>query len=123
MRQSSPPVIPEGSLPTTADTEQSKIYVFGDQTYNYEQSLAQLLCSDNVHLVWFFRDCYDAIRTELGRSPAHGDETPKFSSISDLLTRKRDELLTPALDQLLSLIHNLAAFIWYGTPVCDMAAC
>ncbi|GIZ44770.1 hypothetical protein CKM354_000795900 [Cercospora kikuchii] len=112
MRQSSPPVIPEGSLPTAADTEQSKIYVFGDQTYNYEQSLAQLLCSDNVHLVWFFRDCYDAIRTELGRSPAHGDETPKFSSISDLLTRKRDELLSPALDQLLSLIHNLAAFIW-----------
>ena len=91
----------------------SRVYLFGDQTFNYEQSLTQLLRSDNKFLVTFFRACYEGLRTELGRLPPHArDTTPKFSSITDLLSRKRDGTLSPALDGVLSLIHNLAAFIW-----------
>lgn len=93
--------------------EPSRVYLFGDQTFNYNQSLAQLLRSDNVHLVLFFRSCYDALRTELGRLPPHAiDKTPKHSGISDLLAKKRDETLSPALEQWLSVVHNLASFIW-----------
>jgi naphtho-gamma-pyrone polyketide synthase len=90
-----------------------KIYVFGDQTFNYEQSLAQLLRSDNIHLSSFFQKCYKALRKELGRLPIHArDPTPKFCGIADLLTRKRDGCLSSALEQVLCLIHCVAAFIW-----------
>lgn len=92
---------------------QSRVYVFGDQTFNYENSLAQLLRSDEVHLVWFFRKCHSALQTELGRLPLYAkDATPKMSSIADLLTRKRDACISPALEQVLCLIHAFAAFIW-----------
>lgn len=91
----------------------SRVYVFGDQTFNYEHSLAQLLRSDNFHLTSFFRKCYSALQTELGRLPPYArDTTPKFTSITDLLTRKRDACISPALKQVLCLIHAFAAFIW-----------
>lgn len=91
----------------------SRVYVFGDQTFNYEHSLTQLLRSDNIHLTSFFRKCYSAIQTELGRLPLYArDTTPKFTSVSDLLTRKRDACISPALEQVLCLIHAFAAFIW-----------
>lgn len=90
-----------------------KVYVFGDQTFNYESSLAQLLQLDNVFLAWFFRKCYSAIQTELGRLPLHArDATSKFTSIADLLARKRDSLISPALEQALCLVHCFAYFIW-----------
>jgi len=91
----------------------TRVYVFGDQTFNYEQTLAQLLRSDNVLLTSFFRQCYSALSTELGRLPLDAqDETPKFSSVADLLTRKRDGSISPALEQALCLIHAFAAFMW-----------
>ncbi|KAF1952293.1 polyketide synthetase [Byssothecium circinans] len=91
----------------------NRIYVFGDQTFDYEQSLAQLLRSDNVILNSFFQKCSSALQTELGRLPLHArDTTPKFSSVADLLTRKRDGCISAALEQALCLIHTFAAFIW-----------
>ncbi|KAI1378719.1 polyketide synthetase [Hypoxylon crocopeplum] len=92
----------------------SRVYVFGDQAFDYEHSLAQLLRSDNVLLCWFFRKCYSALSTELGSLPLHArDTTPKFTSVSDLLVRKRDGCISPALEQALCLIHSFAAFIWH----------
>lgn len=94
----------------------SRVYVFGDQTFNYDHSLAQLLRSDNPLLTWFFRKCFSALNTELGRLPLNArDATPKFSSIADLLTRKRDACISPALEQVLCLVHAFAAFIWSAT--------
>ncbi|TWU71000.1 t1pks [Metarhizium rileyi] len=91
----------------------NRVYVFGDQTFNYEHSLAQLLRCHNVFLDSFFRKCYSAIRTELGRLPLHTrDVDAKFSSVADLLMRKRDGCLGPALELVLCLVHTLAAFIW-----------
>ena len=94
-------------------SKSSRVYIFGDQTFNYEHSLSQLLRSDNVLLTLFFKKCYSAIQTELGRLPLHNrDATPKFSSIADLLTRKRGACISPALEQVLCLVHVFAAFIW-----------
>lgn len=91
----------------------SKIYVFGDQTFEYEQSLAQLLRSENLLLVQFFRNTFSALSTELGRLPLHlRDATPNFNSIADLLSRKRDGCISPALELVLCLIHCFAFFIW-----------
>lgn len=91
----------------------SRVYVFGDQTFDYEHSLAQLLRSDNAILIWFFNKCHSAIQTELGRLPLHArDPTPKFSSVADLLGRKRDGRISAALEQVLCLIHTFATFIW-----------
>ncbi|EFY96165.1 polyketide synthase for naphthopyrone YWA1 [Metarhizium robertsii ARSEF 23] len=94
-------------------SKSNRVYVFGDRTFNYEHSLAQLLCCHNTFLTLFFRKCYSAIRTEPGRLPLHTrDTTAKFSSVADLLMRKRDGCLSPALEQVLCLVHTLAAFIW-----------
>lgn len=91
----------------------SKVYVLGDQTFDYEDSLAQLLRSDNVLLAWFFRKAFFALNTELGRLPLDArDATPKFSSIADLLKRKRDGCISPTLELVLCLVHAFAAFIW-----------
>lgn len=96
-----------------AVSKSNRVYVFGDQTFDYEHSLAQLLRSDNIILTSFFQKCQTAVQTELGRLPLHTrDPTPKFSSVTDLLGRKRDGCISAALEQVLSLIHIFAAFIW-----------
>ncbi|KAJ3493731.1 hypothetical protein NLG97_g4549 [Lecanicillium saksenae] len=95
------------------DQDSHRVYIFGDQTFNYERSLARLLVSRNVHLIKFFSSSYAALRTELGRLPLHAqDSTPRISSIADLLTRKRDARISPALEQALCLVHSFAVFIW-----------
>lgn len=93
----------------------TRVYLFGDETFNYEHSLTQLLRSDNHHLNRFFRDAYAVIRKELGSLPLHSrDTTPKISNLNELITRKRDGSISPALEQVLCLIHLFASFIGYG---------
>lgn len=95
-----------------ADTSCSKVYVLGDDAFNYESSLANLLRSDDHTLNRFFRDAYSAIRKELGNLPLHArDATPKISSLGDLLTRKRDGSISPAMEQVTCLVHLFASFI------------
>jgi hypothetical protein len=95
-----------------ANTSCSKVYILGDDTFNYEPSLAHLLRSDDHNLNRFFRDAYAAIRKELANLPLHArDATPKISSLSDLLTRKRDGSISPAMEQVTCLIHLFASFI------------
>lgn len=90
----------------------SKVYILGDDTFNYEPILAQLLRSDDHNLNRFLRDAYAAIRLELGNLPLHiRDATPRFSSLGDLLTRKRNGSISPALEQVLCLINLFASFI------------
>lgn len=90
----------------------SRVYILGDDSFDYEPSLAQLFRSDDHNLNKFFRDAYAAIRKELGNLPLHArDATPKISSLSDLLTRKRHGSITPAMEQVLFLVHLLASFI------------
>lgn len=90
----------------------SKVYLLGDDGFDYASSLAQLLRSDDHNLNKFFRDAYAAIRKVLGDLPLHArDATPKVSSLNDLLTRKRDGSISPAMDQVSRLVHLFASFI------------
>jgi len=94
-------------------SEERRVYLLGDQTFDYASSLASLFRSDNPHLIRLFRECYAALRVGLGRLPLHTcDSTPKITSLADLLTRKQDGCISPALDQVLSLVHLFASFIW-----------
>lgn len=99
----------------TANVSCSKVYIFGDDTFDYESSLAYLFRrSDEHNLQRFFRDSYAAIRAELSSLPLHGrDVTPKISSLSDLLFRKRNGTISPAMEQVLCLVHVFAYFILY----------
>jgi hypothetical protein len=95
-----------------ANASCSRVYIIGDDAFDYEPSLAQLLKSDDQNLNRFFRDAYVAIRMELGNLPLHTrDATPRISSLNDLLTRKRDGSISPAMDQVSCLITLFAAFI------------
>jgi hypothetical protein len=97
-------------MATTASC--SKVYILGDDAFNYEPSLAHLLRSDDHNLNKFFRDAYAAIRIELGNLPLHArDATPRISSLSDLLTRKRNGSISPAMEQVSCLVHLFASFI------------
>ncbi|KAJ4389519.1 hypothetical protein N0V93_006989 [Gnomoniopsis smithogilvyi] len=90
----------------------SKVYLLGGDIFDYASSLSHLLRSDDTILNNFFRDAYSAIRKELGDLPLHArDATPKISSLNDLLTRKRDGSISPAMDQVSRLIHLFASFI------------
>ena len=88
------------------------IYLFGDQTFNTEQSLRTLLCSNHVLLIDFFEQASQTLRREIGRLPSHvRDHLPRFSSIADIITRSRDGQASPALAQALCVIHAFACFI------------
>ncbi|KAM3449461.1 hypothetical protein MY3296_006926 [Beauveria thailandica] len=90
-----------------------RVYLFGDQTYDFDYSFRQLLSYDNTLLISFFHEAFAALRAELKQLPASAkDLTPKFSNFSDLLSRKRDGCLSLALEQALCAVHGLAHFIW-----------
>jgi hypothetical protein len=77
-----------------------RVYVFGDQTIDIDSSLRSLLCSNDLLLVSLFRRSYEAIRREVGRLPLQvRSHIPRFSSIADILSKKRAGLTCPALEQ------------------------
>jgi hypothetical protein len=93
------------------------VYLFGDQTFNVEQSLRALLCSNHVLLIDFFEQSSQTLRREIGRLPSHvRHNLPRFSNVADILTRSRDGQSSPALAQALCVIHAFACFIKSVSP-------
>ncbi|KAF2168849.1 hypothetical protein M409DRAFT_20864 [Zasmidium cellare ATCC 36951] len=89
-----------------------RVYLFGDQTFDIEDSLRSLLRCNDTLVVHFFQDAYRAIRREIGRLPPHArDVFPRFSSVADLLSRRQTGFVHPAVEQFLCLSHSLATFI------------
>lgn len=91
-----------------------RVYLFGDQTFDIEDSLRSLLRCNDTLIVHFFQDAYRAIRTEIGRLPPHArDLFPRFASVADLLSRRQSGFIHPAVEQFLCLTHSLGTFIRY----------
>jgi hypothetical protein len=89
-----------------------RIYLFGDQTYDVDAPLRELLYHSDPILTSFFERVLQVLRLELGQLPSElRDEFPRFSSIADLISRRRDTRLHPSLEMALVLIYQLGSFI------------
>ncbi|KAI4254023.1 MAG: hypothetical protein LQ352_003346 [Teloschistes flavicans] len=93
--------------------EETRVFVFGDQTCNVNAKLRQLLLlQGNPILTTFFEQAFYVIRTELGHLPVAEQKTfPRFNSIADLLSRQRKDGVNQALQTALSCIYQLGWFI------------
>lgn len=91
----------------------SRVYLFGDQTVDFDSGLRRLLHAKNESLLTaFFQKCYHALRQEISRqSPSQRQAFPRFTSIVDLLARYREFGPNPALESALTTLYQLGSFI------------
>ncbi|KAF7180566.1 hypothetical protein CNMCM7691_009857 [Aspergillus felis] len=89
-----------------------RIYLFGDQTYDVDAPLRELLHHSDPILTAFFERALHVLRLEIGQLPSElRCEFPRFSSIADLISRRGDTRLHPGLEMALVLIYQLGSFI------------
>lgn len=92
------------------------VYLFGDQTGDFDTGLRDLFQSkSNSLLTCFFERCYYAIRQEINRLPPSQQEGfPRFTNVVELLARYRESSDNVALGSVLTCIYQLGCFIKYG---------
>lgn len=94
-------------------TDQLKLYLFGDQTYDIQLHLKDLMrYRQNPILENFLVKSYDTIRTEIYKLPPNiRDDLPRFTSLDDLLLRKSGGKPCIGLDMAVVCMYQLGAFI------------
>lgn len=94
-----------------------RVYLFGDQTSDFEVGLRRLLqAKDHTIVSAFFQKCYHALRQEISSlSPSERSIFPRFTSIVDLLARHCESPGNPALESALTCLYQLGCFIKYVT--------
>jgi hypothetical protein len=94
---------------------QVQVYLLGDQTFDVNAKLRQLLLIvENPVLVAFFEQSYVAIQAEIGRLHFHERKSfPRFANIAELLAKPD---LSAAFQTPLTCIYQLASFIRYISP-------
>ena len=96
-----------------------KLYLFGDQTFDLQPHLKELLQNRrNPILEQFLDQSYDAVRAEIFKlSRQARDDFPRFTCVDDLILWKKDgERLLP-LDMALTCIYQLGMFISQADPI------
>ncbi|CAG8047796.1 hypothetical protein PENNAL_c0037G01203 [Penicillium nalgiovense] len=93
----------------------SHVYLFGDQTAEFDSGLRRLLHAKNDSLLAaFFQKSYYALRKEItSLPPSERQGFPRFTSIVDLLARFKESGPNPALESALTTIYQLGCFIHY----------
>ncbi|KAJ5689294.1 hypothetical protein N7462_003686 [Penicillium macrosclerotiorum] len=91
----------------------SRVYLFGDQTAEFDSGLRRLLHAKNdSFVIAFFQKCYHALRWEISQLPPSERQIfPRFTSIVDLLARYKEFGPNPALESALTTIYQLGSFI------------
>ena len=91
------------------------LYLFGDQTYDIQPSLKDLLrYRHNPVLEDFFVKAYNAIRTEIYSLPYEvRNDLPRFTCLEDIILRKRGGKRCVPLDMAVTCMYQLGAFIRY----------
>jgi Starter unit:ACP transacylase in aflatoxin biosynthesis len=93
-------------------TQRLQLYLFGDQTFEFDSPLRSLLKSPDAILISFFERSYHALRAEIGLLPLYVREAfPRFSSIADLLSRRQESGLGPSLEKAVATIYQFGFFI------------
>ncbi|KAM0563081.1 hypothetical protein ACHAPJ_001927 [Fusarium lateritium] len=92
---------------------QMKLYLFGDQTFEIQPHLQNLLQKrDNLFLHEFLNQAYNALRVELYRLPySIRKDLPRFTCQEDLLLWDRSGKRCIALDMAMTTLYQLGTFI------------
>lgn len=90
-----------------------KLYLFGDQTFDIQPHLHDLLrVRDDLFLQDFLVKAYDAIRAEIYRlSPRVRDDLPRFTCLEDLMSWDRSGKRCIPLDMAMTSLYQLGMFI------------
>ena len=93
--------------------DQLKLYLFGDQTYDVQLELKDLMRSrTNPVLENFLAKAYNAIRTELYELPCEIREgLPRFTCLEDLILRGQGGKRCIPLDMAVTCMYQLGIFI------------
>ncbi|XXG97472.1 hypothetical protein Hte_003774 [Hypoxylon texense] len=97
---------------------QLNLYLFGDQTYDIQPHVKDLLRHrHNPVLEDFLVKTYHAIRTEIYRlSPQVRDDLPRFTCLDDLVLWKPDGKRCIPLDMAITCMYQLGVFISRADP-------
>lgn len=89
------------------------LYVFGDQTYDLQPHLKELLSNrSNPILEEFLVNAYDAVRIEIYRLPPQvRDGLPRFTCVDDLILWDQSGSRCIALDMAVTCIYQVGTFI------------
>lgn len=89
------------------------LYLFGDQTYDVEPQMKDLLRHrQNPILDDFLVKAYNAVRREIYSLPPEiRDELPRFTCVEDLALRKRGGARCIPLDMAMTCMFQLGTFI------------
>lgn len=92
-----------------------KLYLFGDQTYDIQPQLRDLIrYRHNPVLEDFLVKAYDAIRTEIYNLPCKvRDDLPRFTCVDDIISRKPGGQRCVPLDMAVTCMYQLGTFIRY----------
>lgn len=91
----------------------AEIYMFGDQTVAFEDTLRRLFnVKDNAALSDFFRRVGFQLRSYIGGLPLHEqDHFPQFTTLIDLFARHEQFAGAPVMKFTLLCVTQIAQFI------------
>lgn len=94
-------------------SDQMTLYLFGDQTYDTQPDLKDLLLyRDNPVLENFLVKAYDTIRKDLYKLPDEiREDLPRFTCLDDLILRKQDGKRCIPLDMAVTCMYQLGVVI------------
>ena len=104
-------------------TGQLQLYLFGDQTYDVQPYLKDLIqYRHNPILDDFLIKAYDAIRKEIYTLPCEvRDDLPRFTCLEDVISRKQGGKRCVPLDMAVTCMYQLGVFIRYEYSLRNLA--
>lgn len=95
-----------------------KLYLFGDQTFDLQPHLKDLLQNrKNPVLEDFLTKAYDALRTEIYKLPPQvREELPRFTCVDDLILWNQNGKRFVPLDMAVTSMYQLGTFITQAEP-------
>ena len=93
--------------------DQTKLFLFGDQTFDLQPHLPNLMrFRSNPVVEDFLTKTYNTIRQEIYKLPREvRDDLPRFTCLDDLLLRKPGGKRCIPLDMAVTVMYQLGIFI------------
>ncbi len=93
--------------------QQTRVFIFGDQSYDFTPKLRELLRSrDNPILTAFLDQSHYVIRAQMNQYlPPKERKAARTSNLAHLLQKYRDGILSPAFQTALACVYQLGCFI------------
>src|SRR3954469_14242775 len=90
-----------------------QVYLFGDQTTNFNNKLTSLIRSPKGPILsYFLNEVTQVLRAAATKLPSSLYESfPRFSRLEELVEQHQNETLHPAFQQALTTIYHFASFI------------